>query len=68
MQFKLHINSCDDGSVIARCLRKLADQLDGQKLTHGLTRTIEEQGAVGYATFKDSRLMIENSQTGEENE
>lgn len=47
MQFRLYMNDTNDGSLVASELRKLANQLDGYPLNHGLTRSIQN----GQATM-----------------
>ena len=48
MQFRLHINDTNDGTLIAKELRRLADMLDGGPLNHGLRRDLHK----GYALME----------------
>lgn len=46
MQFRLHINDTNDGTVIARELRRLASEIDGQRLQDGFRCDINNGHAV----------------------
>ena len=46
MQFRLYINDCNDGTVIARELRRLASELDRQRLQDGFRCDIHNGHAV----------------------
>lgn len=49
MQFNLHINDCNNGTEIAKELRRLADTVDGYPLNHGFQRMC--QPLAGYCTM-----------------
>jgi hypothetical protein len=61
MQFRLHINDTNDGTVIAKELRRLAQMIDGSPLNHGLRRDLHK----GYASMEIQPIEYKDCATAE---